>query len=98
MVPSRLRRSAAPIVALSCVAALAVAAASAPADAAGARQQLRGTHPAWTAGAASAGSVAGSQQESAKVWLAPRNGAQLTALAQSVGDPAGAQYRKYLTH
>jgi subtilase family serine protease len=60
--------------------------------------RLDGTKPAWTAGAAQKGSVARSQQESAKVWLAPRNAAQLTTLAKAVSDPASSLHRRFLSH
>jgi subtilase family serine protease len=101
-----------PVVALSFVAALAAASAvAAPAQSTGrgnggttasgadnGRHQLVGTKPAWTAAVKKAGNVAASTRLSAKVWLAPRNAAQLTALATAVSDPASAQYRRFLTH
>jgi subtilase family serine protease len=95
---SSFRRLARPAVALASVVALGVAASGIAGAASAPRQQLNGSKPAWTAGASAAGAVAGSQQESAKVWLAPRNGSQLAALAQAVSDPSSSQYRKYLTH
>jgi len=100
---SRLRRT---VGAIACVAGFAVfataAAFASPPGAKGQsstdRQTIAGTKPAWTAGAKLTGSANGSTTVAAKVWLAPRNAAQLTALARAVSDPASAQYRRYLTH
>jgi pro-kumamolisin-like protein len=99
MASLRLRRLALPAVALfAFVGALTVSAAASPPGKGGARHQLDGTKPAWTAGTAPKGSVSGSQQESAKVWLAPRNADQLTALAKAVSDLSSSEYRQFLTH
>jgi subtilase family serine protease len=103
-----------PVVALSFLAALAATSAvAAPAQSAGrgngnggagtsgtdnGRHQLTGTRPTWTAAVKQTGVVAASTRLSAKVWLAPRNQAQLTALGTAVSDPASSQYRRYLTH
>jgi subtilase family serine protease len=99
---SRLRRI---VGAFACVAGCAVfATAAAFASPPGkstsstSRQTIAGTKPAWTAAAKLTGSANGSTTVGAKVWLAPRNAAQLTTLARAVSDPASPQYRQYLTH
>jgi subtilase family serine protease len=61
------------------------------------RSSLSGTKPSWTAKAPKAGNVSAAQQVSAKVWLAPRNAAQLKALAQAVSDPNSAQYGQFIS-
>jgi subtilase family serine protease len=99
---SRLRRI---VGVFACVAACAVVATAAAlasppgkSQPTASRQTIAGTKPAWTAAAKLTGSANGSTTVAAKVWLAPRNAAQLTALARAVSDPASAQYRQYLTH
>jgi subtilase family serine protease len=95
---SKARRFALPAVALLCVAVIGVTAAEAAnGPAKTSRQQLAGSQPAWTAAASQTGTVADSAQLHARVWLAPRNQAQLQALAQAVSIPGGSQYRQYLT-
>ena len=64
---------------------------------AGGRTYLNGTKPVWTAKAPKAGNVAGAQSVSAKVWLAPRNAAQLATLARAVSDPASSQYGQFIS-
>jgi subtilase family serine protease len=99
---SRLRRI---VGAFACVAGCAVVAAAAAfasppgkSTSSTSRQTIAGTKPAWTAAAKLTGSANGSTTVGAKVWLAPRNAAQLTTLARAVSDPASPQYRRYLTH
>jgi subtilase family serine protease len=99
-----------PVVALSLVAALAATAAvAAPAGKGNGggstgttgnsgRHQLTGTMPTWTAAVKKTGAVAASARTTAKVWLAPRNQAQLAALAKAVSDPASSQYHSFLSH
>jgi subtilase family serine protease len=62
------------------------------------RQVLAGTRPAWTAAAKQATAVAPAQPGvQARVWLAPRDAAGLTALAQAVTDPSSPQYEQFLS-
>ena len=61
------------------------------------RSTLNGTKPSWTAKAPKAGNVSATQQIVAKVWLAPRNAAQLASLAQSVSDPNSSQYGQFIS-
>ena len=61
------------------------------------RQVLPGGKPDWTSAVQQTGTVPGTQRMSVKVWLAPRNAAALTALAQAVSDPASAQYQQFIT-
>ena len=61
------------------------------------RFQLTGTKPSWAAPGRLTGAVAGTHAVNARVWLAPRNSAQLDALAREVSDPASSQYRKYIS-
>jgi subtilase family serine protease len=99
MKKSRLRSLAGAVFGFASLAAIAATAASgAPGGNAPARQTLNGTKPAWTAAASQTGTVSPSATVDAKVWLAPRNAAQLTALAQAVSTPGSSQYRQYLTH
>ena len=86
---------------LTCGAIFAAAAAgSAPSHAVRSlhgRFVLQGTKPSWTVGAPQRAAVAPTKQVEAKVWLAPRHEARLTALAHRVSNPAGSQYRHFLT-
>jgi subtilase family serine protease len=102
---SPLRRIAGVVIGLVCLAAFAATAALAGNGHGGgngggdaARLTIAGTKPAWTAAAKPAGAVSQASTQSAKVWLAPRNAAQLDSLARAVTDPASAQYRQYLSH
>ena len=61
------------------------------------RHVLPGGKPDWTSAVQQTGTVPSAQQVSAKVWLAPRNAAQLTALAQSISEPASSQYQQFIT-
>jgi len=63
----------------------------------GTRHVLPGVKPDWTSTAKQSGTLAAGQRVTAKVWLSPRNAAQLDALATAVSDPASSQYGKYLT-
>jgi len=58
---------------------------------------LPGTKPDWTSAVRQSDTLPAGQRVSAKVWLSPRNAAQLDALAQAVSDPASSQYANYLT-
>lgn len=88
-----LRRLALVAGATGLVAALAASSATAGHD----RHVLPGTKPAWTAAAPQTAVVPAAQQESAKVWLAPRNAAELDTLARSVSDPASSQYQQFIS-
>ena len=85
--------------ALACAAVLTATASggSQSSNAASGRFVLQGTKPSWTAAAPQTATVAASKQTSAKVWLAPRNAAQLDALAQAVSDPASSQYGRFIS-
>jgi len=61
------------------------------------RSTLNGSKPSWTAKAPKAGNVSATQQIGAKVWLAPRNAAQLASLAKAVSDPNSSQYGQFLS-
>jgi subtilase family serine protease len=61
------------------------------------RHVVQGGKPSWTAAAPQTAAVPDAQQESAKVWLAPRNADALDTLARSVSDPASAQYQQFVT-
>ena len=61
------------------------------------RQILPGSKPAWTSVAPQAAAVPSGRLVHARVWLTPRNAAQLDALAQAVSDPSSAQYGQFLT-
>ena len=61
------------------------------------RHVMPGGKPQWTSTARQSGNLAAGQRVSARVWLSPRNAAQLDALATAVSAPASAQYGKYLT-
>jgi subtilase family serine protease len=61
------------------------------------RSYLDATKPSWTAKAPKAGNVSALQRVGAKVWLAPRNAVQLTALAKAVSDPNSAQFGQFIS-
>ena len=82
---------------ISVVAAVLAAFSAAPVSAANSRHVLPGTKPSWTAAVPKVGDVAGTQHVTAQVWLTPRNGAQLDALAAAVSDPSSAQYGQFLS-
>jgi subtilase family serine protease len=81
--------------------AVSVAALAAAAQAAGpngpGRHVLPGTRPSWTAQVPQAAVVPSAQLVHAKVWLAPRNAAQLDALAQAVSDPSSSQFGQFIS-
>jgi subtilase family serine protease len=77
-------------------AALAVSQVSAQTSPA--RQVMAGTKPSWTAAAQQATTIAPAQPGiTAKVWLVPRNAAQLDALATAVSDPTSTQYGQFIS-
>jgi subtilase family serine protease len=79
------------------MAALAATAVS-PALAAGqGRHVLAGAKPAWVGAVKKTADVPSGQKVSAKVWLAPRNAAQLDALARAVSDPTNSQYGQIIS-
>jgi subtilase family serine protease len=73
-------------------------AAAGPAGAATGRTPVRGTVPSWATRAASRGAASGTERIAARVYLAPRDGAGLTALVRAVSDPASPSYHHFLTH
>ena len=73
------------------------AAASAAAAGPGRHAVRGGQPPAWTNRAPKLAAVSATKGVGAKVWLAPRNAAQLATLAQAVSDPSNAQYGQFLT-
>jgi len=76
--------------------ALAGPAASA-ATAPSATVSVSGTQPAWAVPSARRGPVAAATPVATTVYLAGRAPAGLTAYAQQVSEPGGADYHKYLT-
>ena len=86
---------------IAAVGIVSVAALAATAQAAGPngpdRHVLPGTRPSWTAQVPQAAVVPSAQLVHAKVWLAPRNAAQLDALAQAVSDPASSQFGQFIS-
>ena len=61
------------------------------------RHVLPGTKPSWTTAAPQTAAVPSGRLVHARVWLTPRNGAQLDALAQAVSDPSSAQYGQFIS-
>jgi subtilase family serine protease len=61
------------------------------------RHVIPGTRPSWTSQVTKTADVPSGAQVHAKVWLAPRNGAQLDALAQAVSDPSNAQFGQFIS-
>jgi subtilase family serine protease len=82
---------------ISVMAAVVAAFSAAPVSASSNRHILPGTKPSWTAGATKTADVGGSQHVTAQVWLTPRNGAKLDALAAAVSDPSNRSYGQFLT-
>ncbi|MFE1802675.1 protease pro-enzyme activation domain-containing protein [Streptomyces sp. NPDC059517] len=76
--------------------ALGIPAAHASDDPAG-RDTLRGTKPLWATAGADKGATADGSRVSARVYLAGRDAAGLSAYAKAVSDPSSASYGKYLT-
>ncbi|MBW8737109.1 MAG: S8/S53 family peptidase [Streptomyces turgidiscabies] len=77
--------------------ALALGIPAAHAADAPSRDTLAGTRPAWATARADKGATSDSSKVSARVYLAGRNAAGLTAYAKAVSDPRSASYGKYLT-
>ncbi|MET7284837.1 S53 family peptidase [Streptomyces sp. NPDC005573] len=61
-----------------------------------ARDALTGTRPAWATAKADKGATADNAQVKARVYLAGRDAAGLTAYAKAVSDPSSPLYGKYL--
>ena len=61
------------------------------------RHVLPGTKPSWTTAAPQTAAVPSGRLVHARVWLTPRNAAQLDALAQAVSDPSSAQYGQFIS-
>ena len=61
------------------------------------RHVLPGTKPSWTTAAPQTAAVPAGRLVHARVWLTPRNAAQLDALAQAVSDPSSAQYGQFIS-
>ncbi len=91
------RRAVTAAVAAGALAAAGLAAAT-PADAAANRLTIPGTHPAWatTHGSAAAPTVA-TGTVTARIYLAGRDSAGLTAYATAVSTPGDVLYRHYLS-
>ena len=68
-----------------------------PASAAQTRHVLPDGKPSWISAVPQTGAVSAGQRVSAKVWLSPRNAAQLDAFAQAVSDPSSALYGRFIT-
>ena len=97
MTSVRHRRLRVAVTGLLCVVALAATAVS-PALAAGPnRHVLAGTKPAWVKAVKKTANVPASQKINAKVWLTPRDAAQLDALARAISDPNDAQYGQIIS-
>jgi subtilase family serine protease len=67
------------------------------AQAASPRSAIAGTHPAWATAAHRVSTAASSGTVSARVYLASRDQAGLTAYAAAVSTPGSALYRHFLT-
>ncbi|MFJ6566888.1 protease pro-enzyme activation domain-containing protein [Streptomyces sp. NPDC091292] len=63
----------------------------------GARQALQGTKPVWATGSADQGAAASGGKVTARVYLAGRDAAGLTAYARAVSDPDSPSYGDFLT-
>ncbi|MEO7069791.1 MAG: protease pro-enzyme activation domain-containing protein, partial [Nostocoides sp.] len=95
-VVSTRRTTLAALAVLSLGVATAAAAGSASAQTGGHRHTVSKAS-SWAAHAGRSSAVPTKDAVSAKVWLAPRNGAGLTALAAAVSDPSSSQYGQYLS-
>jgi subtilase family serine protease len=81
-----------------CFAMLAAASVAGAGSNAPGRHVLPGTKPAWTAAVAATADVSASPAAiRAKVWLAPRDAAQLDALATAVSDPDDPQSGQFIS-
>ncbi|MEU5346435.1 S53 family peptidase [Streptomyces sp. NPDC020766] len=76
--------------------ALGIPAAHASTDPDG-RDTLQGTKPLWATARADKGATADASRVSARVYLAGRDAAGLSAYAKAVSDPSSASYGKYLS-
>ncbi|MEU9781608.1 S53 family peptidase [Streptomyces phaeochromogenes] len=76
--------------------ALGIPAAHASTDPDG-RDTLQGTKPLWATAQADKGATADASRVSARVYLAGRDAAGLSAYAKDVSDPSSASYGKYLS-
>ncbi|MEU9879643.1 S53 family peptidase [Streptomyces phaeochromogenes] len=76
--------------------ALGIPAAHASTDPDG-RDTLQGTKPLWATAQADKGATADASRVSARVYLAGRDAAGLSAYAKAVSDPSSASYGKYLS-
>ncbi|MFC8196064.1 protease pro-enzyme activation domain-containing protein [Streptomyces sp. NPDC060006] len=65
-------------------------------DAPAGRDTLQGTKPLWATARADKGATANGSRVSARVYLAGRDAAGLSAYAEAVSDPSSASYGKYL--
>ncbi|MEV0224212.1 S53 family peptidase [Streptomyces sp. NPDC050704] len=63
----------------------------------GGRDRLQGTKPLWATAKADKGATANASRVSARVYLAGRDAAGLSAYAKAVSDPSSASYGKYLS-
>jgi subtilase family serine protease len=100
MPPVRLARVVVAIAGAATIVALVVAAgASARTNGpfGASRHVLPGTKPSWTTAVPQTAAVPSGTLVHARVWIAPRNSAQLDTLAQAVSDPSSAQYGQYIS-
>ena len=100
MSPVRLARVVVAIAGAATIVALVVAAgASARTNGpfGSSRHVLPGTKPSWTTAVPQTAAVPSGTLVHARVWIAPRNSAQLDALAQAVSDPSSAQYGQFIS-
>ena len=93
---SHLRRLSIAVAAVVSVGAIAATAQAAGPNGPG-RHVLQGTRPSWTSQVQKTANVPSGAQVHAKVWLAPRNAAQLDALAQAVSDPSSSQFGQFIS-
>ena len=93
----RHRRMKVAVIGLLSMAVLATTAALPALAAEPGRHVLAGTKPAWVQAVKKTADVPSGQEVSAMVWLAPRNAAQLNALARAVSDPTNAQYGQVIS-
>ena len=93
---AHLRGSVVAVAGAVCVAAFAATAQAGGPNGPG-RHVLQGTRPSWTAAVPQAAAVPAAQLVHAKVWLAPRNAAQLDALARAVSDPSSSQFGQFIS-
>src|SRR5262249_57183659 len=58
---------------------------------------LKGSKPAWASLVSQTAAASDAAAVRAKVWLAPRNAADLGALARAVSDPSSSQYGQFIS-